>query len=36
VLEALQKSMLQRRMVRVPNSFGPSRCSNRMSLEASR
>ncbi len=35
VLEALQKSMLQRRLVRVPNSFALSRCSNSVSLGAS-
>jgi predicted dehydrogenase len=35
VLEALQKSMLQGRLVPVPTSFVPSRCSNSMSLRAS-
>jgi len=35
VLEALQASMLQRRLVRVANSFAPSRCSRSVSLGAS-
>jgi predicted dehydrogenase len=35
VLEALEKSMLHRRLVRVVNSFAPARCSNGVSLRAS-
>jgi predicted dehydrogenase len=35
VLEALQESMLQRRLVRVANSFAPAPCSNSVSLGAS-
>jgi predicted dehydrogenase len=34
VLEALQKSMQQRRLVRVANSFAPPRCSNSLLLGA--
>jgi predicted dehydrogenase len=35
VIEALQKSMLQGRLVPVANSFVASRCSNSLSLETS-
>jgi predicted dehydrogenase len=35
ILEALQKSMLQGRLVPVPNSFVPSRCPSSLSLGAS-